>query len=836
MKKFSLFKDIEKDLLNPLKEKRVMKLNKILASKYVITILAVLLGIVLFWSTNFFFNILTNTGNIIANISEVREYIRASKGFYINTNYPLFYMIDIIFIVIVEIIFIYNFRESYKDLNVQQKGSERWATLDEIKSQYRSVAEKKEPIKGNGGIPICRYKDQIFIDDSPVNTLIVGITRSGKGETIFYPTIDIFSRAENQPSIIALDPKLDEYPTCYNALTSRGYDCYLFNLNDPLKGMGYNPVTLAVEEYKAGRIAEAELVLQSYCYNTFHNKASLNTKEPFFPDGSTNILFCLIWAQMVDNLAADKKINEYRKKQWKRKQDAFENLTDSQKNDVLQKIQSIKEKIMDEINSNPLKNKKELQKQVDEKLQEYLLNFKYIPSKIKYILTTENEKKCNVFSALKSFLSLMGVTVPDGKKVLTGLDIYFGARPKDDIARLRYAPITSASPNQKGNLFQYMIQQIQQYLLENIAKFTSHNTLKISDIGYGEKPVAVFLTIPDYDESLHVLATTFIDQVYFALSKKAARSQTKRCDRDVLFYLEEAGNIPEIKYLKAGTTMGLSRGFKFVLSVQSYTQLEEIYGEKTARTIISNCGNHIYIKCNDVHLAKEFSDLIGNETVTNVSRMGGKLSWNKTFTETYEAKPLLNENELMDIEEEDCVIKRTMRRRDLQGNKIREYPIYNHGETAFKMRYKYLEDDFPSDVNIDDLPTGNNSDINLDEYTVDLTEFFNSVLNQNLTSESVMNSQSGNTTTEEFISEQKKTIKEEKTHLDDLRQSAAMLSTLPNGNIILKMLQNMISLDQNDLTVSEAVCELELAEAAFLITPENKENIISLLKESELSL
>ena len=58
--------------------------------------------------------------------------------------------------------------------------------------------------EGGGGVPIAwnKEKNVIYIDDSPVNNLIIGTTRSGKGETFVVPTIDIYSRATKKPSMI----------------------------------------------------------------------------------------------------------------------------------------------------------------------------------------------------------------------------------------------------------------------------------------------------------------------------------------------------------------------------------------------------------------------------------------------------------------------------------------------------------------------------------------------------------------------------------------------------------------------------------------------------------
>lgn len=71
-----------------------------------------------------------------------------------------------------------------------------------MKKQYRAVPDREKSFKGGGGVVISRLGDKVFIDDSPVNNLIIGTTRSGKGETFVFPTIDVYSRAEHKPSLI----------------------------------------------------------------------------------------------------------------------------------------------------------------------------------------------------------------------------------------------------------------------------------------------------------------------------------------------------------------------------------------------------------------------------------------------------------------------------------------------------------------------------------------------------------------------------------------------------------------------------------------------------------
>ncbi|MDC2867346.1 type IV secretory system conjugative DNA transfer family protein [Bacillus sp. BP-3] len=152
------------------------------------------------------------------------------------------YIILFLIAILCTLQFTYKIRSSFKDLNQNQKDSARFAILKEIKQQYRAIPEKTERYEGKGGIVISRYDEiswdsilkqakrvveakgmekwheiqkfkekakagYLLIDDGAVNNLIIGTTRSGKGETYVFPTIDAYSRAGIQPSLILNDPK-----------------------------------------------------------------------------------------------------------------------------------------------------------------------------------------------------------------------------------------------------------------------------------------------------------------------------------------------------------------------------------------------------------------------------------------------------------------------------------------------------------------------------------------------------------------------------------------------------------------------------------------------------
>ena len=102
---------------------------------------------------------------------------------------------------------------------------------------------------------------------------MIGMTRSGKGETYVFPSIDIYSRAEKKSSMIIVDPKLELVKSSYETLQKRGYEIHILNLTDPRDSMGFNPLQLVIDAYKRKEYAEAELLCSSFCFSIFNPDA-----------------------------------------------------------------------------------------------------------------------------------------------------------------------------------------------------------------------------------------------------------------------------------------------------------------------------------------------------------------------------------------------------------------------------------------------------------------------------------------------------------------------------------------------------------------------------------
>ena len=126
------------------------------------------------------------------------------------------------------------------------------------------------------------------------------------------------------------------------------------------------------------------------------------------------------------------------------------------------------------------------------------------------------------------------------------------------------------------------------------------------EIKYTEQPTAVFMVIPDYDPSNHVIGSIFISQLYTELAVNCKETPNKKCFRRVHFILDEFGNMPPIDNMDGIMTVCLGRNILFNLVIQSYTQLNTKY-DKGAQTIKENCQNHILIMSNDADTIEEIS-------------------------------------------------------------------------------------------------------------------------------------------------------------------------------------------------------------------------------------
>ena len=189
---------------------------------------------------------------------------------------------------------------------------------------------KEIEFEGYGGIPVARIDSNLYLDDSNTNTIVLGITRSGKGEMFVVPCIDLYSRGTEKASMVIIDMKLELVCRSYEALKSRGYEVLVLNIADPSVGIQYNPLDLIVKYYMEGNKSDAELLCNSFAYSIYSGnggKSSGDDNAEFFLNNATSALSALIIAHIDDCNKQDLRDNAEAAALFLKKQAAYDMLT-----------------------------------------------------------------------------------------------------------------------------------------------------------------------------------------------------------------------------------------------------------------------------------------------------------------------------------------------------------------------------------------------------------------------------------------------------------------------------------------------------------------------------
>lgn len=103
----------------------------------------------------------------------------------------------------------------------------------------------------NAGWTFPEYEPQrpagaYLVDTEPVNTMVLAITRAGKGQTVIEPTLDMWTRELRPNNMVINDPKGELLVKFYVRGTIRGFQIVQFNLINAMKTDIYNRASCSV--------------------------------------------------------------------------------------------------------------------------------------------------------------------------------------------------------------------------------------------------------------------------------------------------------------------------------------------------------------------------------------------------------------------------------------------------------------------------------------------------------------------------------------------------------------------------------------------------------------
>ncbi|MDO5408783.1 MAG: DUF853 family protein [Eubacteriales bacterium] len=444
---------------------------------------------------------------------------------------------------------------------------------------------------------------------SPMHGLIIGATGSGKTTTFINPVIQILGASAAGSSMICTDPKGELFQLHSGTLADRGYKAMVLDLRDPYSSFRWNPLGDIYDRYQLYLNTGNDIYRHTDAVEDWEELQLVNKPEEYGE----------VWYEYQKRAYAVRRelLSVVRVERQKIYDEVYEDLNDlisvicpieSQDDPVWEKgarsvILAVCLGMLEDSENPDLEMTKE-------KFCFYNVN--------KAIGNSENE-----YQVLKD---------------------YFKGRPKLSKAVGLSRQVLSAADNTLASYMSIAFDKLSMFNDEGLCALTSATDIDPKMIA--AEPVALFLKIPDEKDTRHALAAVFILSIYKALIKVASSREDLSLPRNVYFLLDEFGNMPKIDKFDKMITVGRSRKIWFNMVVQSFAQLNNVYGNTVADIIKSNCGLKMFIGSNDIETCEEFSKLCGNMTVSTSSISSSGKKDELSVSSQLQTRPVIYPSEL----------------------------------------------------------------------------------------------------------------------------------------------------------------------------------------------
>ena len=578
-------------------------------------------------------------------------------------SYP---MLILLFIVIGMIIFILIIepRISRRKLsNKNEHGSSKFADFKEIKKNF-----DKENLYNidKVGFPVWYEKvnnmwENVYFDTKSPHYLLVGSTGSGKSATVSLNMAIHFATAKEKHSVVFTDPKAELFNATGKIFKDNGYDVVTIDFRNPMQSTKINVMQPIIDEWK------------EHCH---FNKCMMLFLSHFLKVNKIN----------ASKLANDKKYKEQIKEKY--------NLEDY----IIDIIISNNEHLSKEIKNKKLYDtsiidnyeKESLKEFLNNKSNDELLNYikenqnssakhqaetnRLVISLANLIFTEKNAKDPFWINSSKQlFVGLSGIFLEDYKAGLINenkiniasikkfqnsslikenqnyLQRNLNSRPYGSLSKDYLTSILSAAENTYKSVTAVFGEKMSIFDDLNVENITSVSEFNFTNLG--KKPVALYIIVPDEDKAYFQLVTIIVGMLIKDLTKFANLKENKGVlPVPVEWVLDEFANCPPLDSIETIVSVARSRKMRFYFFIQSFAQLDQVYGKEIASIIQDNCAL-VYLKTNTVETAEVIAKKLGKSTIeTNSMSMSTdpfKVGANQT--KSLMGKELLTATEIISL-------------------------------------------------------------------------------------------------------------------------------------------------------------------------------------------
>ena len=547
----------------------------------------------------------------------------------ININVNYYGIVLIVFIGFSVMYFSFFDKQMLKGIkNSGLKGNGKLNRIDANleNSRWMNKAEREKIFKNylysgldsvkKDGVPVLatlkkNEKDMDVALNSPAHSLIIGSTGSGKTTTFVNPMIQILASTSAGSSMIMTDPKGELFSLHSAYLKERGYDVKVIDLRDTYQSYRWNPLDSIYDMYEEYR-------------NVYKN--AFERTDDFSTSG-------LQKSNPNDEINEGDKWYEFNNKAYK----TYEELVLGMKIYKKQLFDEVYESLNDLVSVLiPVENEKDPM---------WEKGARAITLAVLLAMLEDSEvEELNMTKDKFNFFNLTKILQNSNQDYLE-LRKYFQGRSPLSKALSLSKQVCDAAESTRASYMSVVYEKLTLFNDSGICGLTSKSDFTPKSLS--DRPTALFLKIPDEKTTRHNLAAIFILDLYKSLIKVASSNKDLSLPRNVYFILDEFGNMPKIENFDKMITVGRSRKIWFNMIIQSYQQLNNVYGDKVADVVKGNCGIKMFIGSNDISTCKEFSELCGNITVvTRSTSQSGEGKGGISSSSQTQVRPLIYPSEL----------------------------------------------------------------------------------------------------------------------------------------------------------------------------------------------
>lgn len=515
--------------------------------------------------------------------------------------------------------------------NNNEHGSSKFADKKEIKANF-----DKEDLNNinKAGFPVWYEKENgkfknVYYDNKSPHYVLIGSTGSGKSITVSIPICIQFATAKEKHSVVLTDPKSELFKTTGKIFEENGYNVVTIDFRNPTKSSKINIMQPIIDEWKEHCIYDKNMMF----FLSYFIKSNKILIGKMFSNKKYQ-------EQIIDKY----KLVDYIIEVIKNNQEELEkNIKNKKYFDNYSYMEYTSEKLKEYLNN--LSNLEILDKikEMQNNSSNHQAEANHLVISLANLIFTEKESKDPFWinSSKQLFIGLAGIFLEDYKKGLIDenkiniasikkfqnsslikenqmyLQRNLNTRSYGNLSKDYLTSILSSAENTYKSVTAVFGEKMSIFDDLNVENVTSISEFNFTDVG--RKPTALYIIVPDEDKSYYQLVTIILGMLIKDLSKFANMPENNgMLPVKVEWILEEFANMPPINDIHVSVSVARSRGMRYIFFIQSFAQLDQIYGKEIASIIIDNSAL-CYLKTNSVECAQIIEKKLGRATITTNS-------------------------------------------------------------------------------------------------------------------------------------------------------------------------------------------------------------------------